>query len=75
MIRGNDIVVRTVPGGAYIVTRVDASGGRLEDLGTYTDRENALSRACRVATGSQRVFLYPDPTSTTFEPYPCERSR
>lgn len=71
IIRENDVVVRVVPGGNYVVLRVDAVGDQKENLGAQVDKDAALRLACEKVTGEERVFLYPQPDSPMVKAVTC----
>jgi hypothetical protein len=52
-----DLIVASMAGGSYQVSRVGANGRSEHVLGHQRDRPSALGFAARAASGEQRVFL------------------
>jgi hypothetical protein len=53
-----DIVVTAVAG-IFAIGRMTGDGGIQQSLGSEPNRDAALRRACTLAGGTHRVFLYP----------------
>jgi hypothetical protein len=68
-----DITVSAVPGGNHIIGRINSDGRTSSHLGTQADVGAALKQACSLVGPDNRVFLYPNANSQTYEPVDCSK--
>lgn len=69
-----DIVVTRVSG-HYHISRAQGAGKPFAPIDVTNRRADAIARACQLATGHQRVFLYASGSSTDCVEIDCAKPR